>query len=273
MQEKIGTCPIAVAGAPVLREIAEGLEGRGGPSQLIPGDPDKPVLSLDRFRFEQIPEGTLDSQLFRGMTVVRGSEYASLCGCVHMGGESFVEKYAQRVIDRLASLGKDIVYFHNEGFALVHVKAREQGIVTPFKYMHLFEYLRNYLRDHQSSITRLGKKVAYQANCATRWVPEQDAFLDEVFELIEVERPPRQYEHLNAVCCTGPIMGTNRELAIDIQQKNVSDAMECGAKALITSCPVCDRVLRRPASQSGLPKIYITDLCRMALGEKSWPDR
>jgi len=271
MQERMGTSPIVAAGAPALDHIAKGLEGQGEPSQLIPGDPDKPVLSLDSFEFERFPEGTLDSQLFKGMTVVRGGEYMSLVGCVHMGGESFAEKYAQKVIDRLASLGRDIVYFHNEGFVLASVKARELGISVPFNYMHLFEYLRNYLRDHPESITRLGKKVAYQANCATRWIPEKDAFLDEIFELIGVERPPRQYERLNAVCCTAPIINTDRELAVEIQEKNVKDAIDCGADALITSCPVCDRALRRPTSQFGLPKIFITDLCRMALGEKSWP--
>jgi len=268
MQEKIGTCPIVVVGKPALEELAKSLEGRGDPGQLISGDPDKPVLSLDSFQFEQFPEGTLDSQIFRGMTVVRGSEYMSLAGCVHMGGESFVKKYGQGVIDRLASLGKDIVYLHNEGFVLADVKAKEYGFNVPFKYMHLFEYLRNYLRDHKNNVTKLGKKVAYQANCATRWIPEHDDFLDEIFELVGVERPSRQYERLNAVCCTAPIIHTNRELAIDIQKKNFEDAIECGADALITSCPVCDSVLRRPSSQFGLPKIFITDLCRIALGEK-----
>jgi Fe-S oxidoreductase len=272
MQEKIGTCPIVEVGKPVLDEMAKGLEGRGEPSQLIQGDPDKPVLSFDAFEFGQFPEGTLESMLFKGMTVVRGSEYNSLVGLVHMGGESFVEKYAQKVIDKLASLGKEIVYLHNEGFVLAHLRAKEYGITVPFKYMHLFEYLRNYLRDHQGKVTKLGKKVAYQANCATRWLPEQDAFLDEIFELIGVERPSRQYERLNAVCCTGPIIYTNRELAVDIQEKNVNDAIECGADALITICPICDAVMRRPTSRLGLPKIFITDLCRIALGEKSWPD-
>jgi heterodisulfide reductase subunit B len=138
--------------------------------------------------------------------------------------------------------------------------------------MHLFEYLRNYLNGHKNDITKLVKKVAYQANCATRWIPEYDAFLDEIFELVGVERPPRNYERLNAVCCSVPIIHTDRELAIDIQTKNVADAINCGADALITSCPICDKVLRRPTSQLGLPKIFITDLCRIALGESPWPE-
>jgi Fe-S oxidoreductase len=273
MQERIGTCPIVVVGRPALEELAKSLQGHGEPGQVIPGDPDKPVLSFDSFQFNQFPEGTLDSQLFKGMTVVRGYDYANLAGNVHMGGESFVGKYGQRVLDNLASLGKDIVFIHNEGFVLPEVKAKEYGFKVSFKYMHLFEYLRNYLRDHKNSISKLGKKVAYQANCATRWMHEYDTFLDEIFELVGVERPPRQYERLNALCCSAPLINTNRELAIDIQRKNFEDAIECGADAIITSCPICDRVFRRPSAQFGLPKIFITDLCRIALGEKLWPEK
>jgi Fe-S oxidoreductase len=203
---------------------------------------------------------------------VRGGQYASLTGYVHMGGASFVEKYGQRVIDNLAKLGKDILYIHNEGFVLAHVRAKEYGFGVPFKYMHLFEYLRNYLREHKNSITKLGKKVAYQANCGTRWIPECEDFLDEVFELVGVERPRREYERLNAVCCTAPLIYTNRELAVDIQKKNFEDAIACGADAIITSCPICYGVFRRPSAQFNLPNIFITDLCRMALGEKPWPE-
>ena len=272
MQEKIGTCPIVVVGKPAREALVRAFEGGEDPEQLIPGESDKPALSLDMFRFDNFPEGTFDSQLFKGMTIVRGGEYNSLAGYVHMGGASFVGKYGQRVLDNLARLGKDIVYIHNEGFVLAHVKANEYGFKVPFKYMHLFEYLRNYLRDHKSSITKLGKKVAYQANCGTRWIPEYDAFLDEVFELVGVERPNRKYERLDAVCCTAPLIYTNRELAVDIQKKNFEDAIACGADAIINCCPICNGVFRRPSLQFNLPNIFVTDLCRIALGEKPWPE-
>jgi len=273
MQEKIGTAPIVVVGKPASEALAGALEGSGDSGEVILGDPDKPVLSFDSFQFDQFPEGTLDSQLFKGMTVVRGNEYASLAGYVHLGVESFVKKYGQGVLDRLAKLGKDIVYIHNEGFVLADVKAKEYGFKVTFKYMHLFEYLRNYLTDHKDKVTQLNKKVAYQANCATRWIPQYDAFLDEIFQLVGVKRPPRQYERLNALCCSGPLIYSNRELAIDIQKKNFEDAITCGADSIITSCPTCDAVLRRPSSQFGLPKIFITDLCRIALSEKHWPGK
>ncbi len=271
MQEKLGTAPIVAVGRPMLETLARGLEGRGEPRQVIPGEPDKPLLSLDSFRFDEFPEGTLESQLFRGMTVVRGAEFMSLCGCVHMGGESFVERYGRLVLDRLASFGKEVVYMHNEGFVLAHVKAKEYGFKVSFKYMHLYEYLCSYLREHRDRITRIGRKIAFQANCATRWIPEYDSFLDEIFELVGVERLPRKYERLEAVCCSAPIIYTNRELAIEMQKKNFEDAIASGAEAIVTCCPVCDRVLRRPSSQFSLPKIFITDLCRIALGEKPWP--
>jgi Fe-S oxidoreductase len=109
------------------------------------------------------------------MNVVRGGEYASLTGSIHMGKASLMEKYGQRVLDRL------------------------------------------------------NKKVVYHANCATRWIPEYDNFLDEVFGLIGVERPRSQYERLNALCCSVPVLFTNKELALDIQKKNLEDAIACGA--------------------------------------------
>jgi len=272
MQERIGTCPIAVVGKPARDMLIRAFEQGEDAEELRPGDPDRPALSLDAFQFDEFPEGTFDSQLFRGLTIVRGGQYASLSGYVHMGGQSFVGKYGQRVLDNLARLDRDIVYIHNEGFVLAHVKARECGFQVPFKYVHLFEYLRNYLRAHKKNITKLNKKVAYQANCATRWIPEYDAFLDEVFELVGVERPARKYEGVNAVCCTAPLIYTNRELAVDIQKKNFEDAIACGADAIMTSCPVCNRVFRRPSLQFSVPNIFITDLCRMALGEKPWPE-
>jgi Fe-S oxidoreductase len=272
MQEKIGTCPMATMGRPAREALVGAFERGDDPAELIPGEAHKPVLSLDAFRLNQFPEGTFDSQLFKGLAVVRGGEYASLSGYVHMGGESLVGRYGQRVLDNLAGLGRDVVYIHNEGFVLAHVKAKEYGFRVAFKYMHLFEYLRNYLRAHEDGIAKLGKKIAYQANCATRWIPEYDAFLDEIFMLVGAERPSREYERANAVCCTGPLIYANRELAVDIQKQNFEDAIACGADAIVTSCPICHGVFRRPSQQFGLPNIFITDLCRIALGENRWPE-
>lgn len=273
MQEKIGTAPMVAQAKPFLDGLAKVLEEGNGDSQFIPGEPDKPVLSFDSFEFNLFPEGTLDSDLFKGMSVVRGTQYMSLVGLVHMGGAGFAERFAGKVIERLAKLGKDIVYIHNEGYALAHVQAKALGIEVPYRYMHLFDYLRGFLKENQGRITRLDKQVAYQTNCANRWLPEQEAWLNEVFELIGVRRVQRQYEGSNALCCSGPIIRTNKDLAVKIQRDNVQDAIDAGADAMVTICPMCNWVLRRPTDQYGLPKIFITDLCRMALGEVAWPEK
>jgi len=263
-QEKYGAFP-----APTEVVAAFDL-GAQIPSELIPGDPDKPVLSLCIME-RQLPEGALNSRLFEGMTIVKGGDYFCYIGYVHVGKESPIEKNAGRFIDNMASLGKEIIFIHDDCYAMVHAKVRDYGVTVPFKYMHVLEYLRNYLRDNQNSVTKLNKKVAYQRPCASRYTPEKDVLLDEIFELIGVERMPRRYDRESALCCTGPLINVNRERAVSIQMKNIGDAIASGADALVTLCPMCDRVLRRPTSERGFNKIFITDLCRMALGEKLFP--
>lgn len=242
------------------------------PSQVLPGDPEKPVLSLCVME-PLLPPGAIEGQLFDGMTLVKGGDFFCYIGYVHVGKESPVREGARKFVDSLANLGKEIVFLHDDCYAMVHTKVREYGITVPFSYKHILEYLRDYLRDHKSRIHRLEKKVAYQRPCASRFTPEKDGLVDEILGLIGAERPPRRYERENAVCCTAPMIRVFPELAREIQARNVEDALKCGAEILVTLCPVCDRILRRPTEERGLPKVFITDLCRMALGEKPVPER
>ena len=265
MQEKTGSFPVPEPAVALFDQLGE------SPSEVIPGDPDKPLLSLCVME-GMIPEGTLDSQMFKGMTIVKGGDYFCYLGYVHLGKESPIEKNARRFIQNLGMLGKDVVFLHDDCYAMANAKIKDYGLKVPFKYMHLFEYLVNYLEEHKNSITKLNKKVAYQRPCASRYTPEKDRLLDEIFNLIGIGRPSRKYERETALCCTGPIIRIYPELAAEVQAKNVNDAIECGTDALITLCPMCDRILRRPTDKLGLHKIHIIDLCRIALGEKRWPD-
>lgn len=270
MQERFSS-PITAAFKPFTDSVVKTFEKGSRDVEVIEGEPGRPALSFDSFTFSQFPAGTLESALFRGMTVVRGRKYASLVGMAHMGGASLTERYARKVIDNFAELGKDIVYIHNEGYILAHLRARELGIEVPYRYMHLFEHLRDYLGNHQSDVTRLNRRVAYQPNCAIRWLPEQTAWLDEIFSLIGVARVSRTYEGVDALCCGGPALFVNRELGEKMQHDNIDDALDHGAEALITICPMCDTVMKGETAQAGLPQVFITDLCRMALGEVPWP--
>ncbi|MDD2276170.1 MAG: (Fe-S)-binding protein [Smithellaceae bacterium] len=270
LQEKTGASPIIAGFKPFIDAVIQGFE-EGGAGIIVEGEANKPVLSLDSFGIKQFPKGTMESRMFKGMTVVRGKPYASLVGMCHMGGASLTARYAQKVIEGLSALGKDIVYLHNEGYVLAHVKAKELGIDVPYRYMHLFEYLLDYLKSNAGDITPLNRKIAYQPNCAARWIPHQDAWLDEIFDRIGVKRVSRKYEGVDALCCGGPALAVNRELAAKIQNDNIRDARDNQAEALVTICPMCDLVLGAPTAKAGLPKIFITDICRMALGEAPWP--
>ena len=240
------------------------------PASVSIGDSDKPALSICIME-GSLPPGAVDGEMFKGMTIVKGGDYFCYVGYIHLGQESPVEQHARQFIDNLAALGKDIVFLHDDCYAMVDAKIRDYGIMVPFRYMHLYEYMRNYLRDHQSRIRPLGKKVAYQRPCASRYTPAKDAFLDEIFQLIGVERVARRYDREEGLCCTGAFVRVYPDLAREIQAKNIDDAVASGADALVTLCPMCDRVLRKPSAAKGLTKIYVTDLCRIALGELPYP--
>jgi len=241
------------------------------PNELVPGEPDRPILSLCVME-SAYPEGAFDGQIFKGMPVVKGRDYFGWFGYLHFFKESLVMENAQRFVDIMAGLGKDIVFPHDDCYSMVHYVVKDYGITVPFKYMHIFEYLRNYLRDHRRSIVKLRKRIAYQRPCASRYTPEKDALLEEIFELIGVERPQRRFDLENALCCMGGSSGTYPELAKEFQSKNMNDAIESGCEALINSCAGCDSTLRKPALQVGLKPIFITELCSIALGEKPWPE-
>jgi hypothetical protein len=55
---------------------------------------------------------------------------------------------------------------------------------------------------------------------------------------------------------------------MEIQQKNLDDAKQAGAKAMTFLCPVCVRGLGSGAAERGLDIYMVSDLCRLALGEK-----
>jgi hypothetical protein len=236
------------------------------PSVVVPGDPDKPALSICVMEGSLPPE-TVKSRMFEGLTLVKGGDYFCYVGWVHLGRMSPVEKNARKFIENLAALGREIVFLHDDCYAMVKAMVMDFGIEVPFSSMHILEYMCNWLQNHRSEITPLGLRVAYQRPCASRFTPEKDVFLDDIFDLIGAKRVARTYDKENCLCCTGSFLRVYPEKSREFQELNLDDALGAGADALVTLCPMCDRVLRKPAAERNLKKIFITDLCRMALGE------
>ena len=260
MEEKTGIFPAGPGEIAWFEDMME------LPSEVIPGDPDRPILSLC-FTEPWLPAGAIDGDLFKGMGIAKGGKYFCIFGYVHTGRVGPLEQNARRFIDNVADLGRDIVFLHDECYTMTHAKVGEYGITVPFNYKHIFEYLRDYLRDNRSRVTRLERPIAYQRPCSSRFTPEKEIFLDEIFDLIGVDRIEREYDREQSLCCTGPLLDIYPERAAEIQKRNIDDAVAGGATALINLCPGCDRALKNPAAEAGLQPIYITNLCRMALGE------
>ena len=243
------------------------------PNEIIEGDPDKPALNLCVME-HAYPSNMTEGRLFDGLTQVKGGSYFSRIVYLHTGMESRVREHAQSYIDNLADLNKqEIIFVHDDCYTLAAKKAPEYGITVPFKPVSIIEYMVNYLKKNKDAITRLGKRIAYQRPCIARYSPEKELFLDEFFDLAGVERIDRTYDRREALCCGIGLRETDPERGLKILEKNLNDALDSEAEAMVFSCPSCYCFMSQPCEERGLASIFITDLCRMALGELPFSSR
>ncbi|GAH02876.1 unnamed protein product, partial [marine sediment metagenome] len=115
--------------------------------------------------------------------------------------DSVVKERAPLIINNFKRHGvKELICWHDECYGFFVSYCPRNGIEVPFKAIHLFEYLYNYLKDHESEINKLNMKIAYLRNCSNRFIPETDQWVDKICELIGVERVARKYDRKNALC-------------------------------------------------------------------------
>ncbi|MHA1265291.1 MAG: heterodisulfide reductase-related iron-sulfur binding cluster [Candidatus Helarchaeota archaeon] len=239
-------------------------------SKIKEGDPEKPAINL--CTVGDLLPGVIDGQLFEGLTKLKGGDFFCYFGWIHAGKPSLVKENAQKFVDNLAKTGaKEIICYHDDCYAMLSNKVKEFGIEVPFKVTHIIEYLRDYVKEHKNQVKKLNMKVAYQQPCASRYSFEKDTILDELFALIGVERVDRNYDRVNALCCSG-VMATMenvpKEVMDEWRMKNIQDAKEHGAEAMVFLCPMCATVLRNRAKYQGLEPYMISNLVRLALNEK-----
>jgi len=249
--------------------IVNFLNGSVMRSELIKGDTDKPVMSIC-VQEAMLPARALEGQMFDGLTIAKGGKYFCFFAQLHVGKESITRENMPTFVNAVASLGaKEVVFLHDECHAAATKIAPDYGIEVPFKSIHIVEYMLNYLKKHQNDITRINKKIACHRNCSSRYISaEIEPMLDELFELIGVERVARKYDRDKGLCCTFAFAPFMPEKAEEVREMNVIDAEEHGAEAMVFLCPWCWRILAGECEEHGLSPIFITDLCRIALGEK-----
>jgi len=259
----------------LLAQMAERFKPEGEP---------RPVPPKDRVMSICVMQGNMpwaiQGQLFEALPLLKGKHYFCNVLFAHMGNETIMRDRLQAMVDNLAKSGaKEIVFIHDDCYAILKGIAPEYGVKLPFRPVHLFEYLRDYLKEHKNDVRKLNMKVAYQRPCASRYSAEKEPFLDEIFEMIGVERVPRQYDGINALCCGIETAGPNLKLFPrgenfePFRVMNVKDAKDFGAEAMVYLCAMCFASLNKKVREAGIANYMISDICRLALGEKLPEDK
>lgn len=257
-QEQTGVLNIPEQNTQLFRNLPD------APTQVLPGEPGRPALSL--CSVGDLVPGLFEGPLFEGMTLLKGGDFFCGVGWVHLGQESPVRENAPRVIEKLAATGaSEIVFYHDDCYALVTTIAKEYGVDVPFHPVHIIKYLLDQVKEHADEVKPLGLPIAYQQPCASRYTPWKDAQLDELFELIGVERVEREYDRMSALCCGSPVMPRDRDRAAQIKERNISDAVAHGAQAIAYLCPLCVLNLRKVSASAGLENHHLIELVKQAL--------
>lgn len=257
-QEETGVLQIPEENTRLFRDLPNAA------SRIIPGKTGLPALSL--CSVGNLIPGLFDSPLFEGMTVLEGGDYFCGVGWVHLGHETPVRENAPKVIKNLAETGADeIVFYHDDCYALFTSIAADYGIEVPFKPLHIIEYLLRKIKEKKKEVKPLGLKVAYQQPCASRYTPWKEHLLDELFQLTGVERVERKHDRKFALCCGSPVIPRDRGKANQIKERNIQDAVKYGAQAMAYLCPLCLLNLRKVASAAGLENYHIVELAGKAL--------
>jgi len=231
------------------------------PSKVLPGADKKRVLSLCALAPVLSP-ATIAHPLFDGLTIAQGGDYFCHIAKLHLAQTSVLETAGRKFIENLLKLQADeIVFFHDECYAMVHKMIDDFGYELPFKPIHLLEHITDYLRRCPEGFVRQHLKVAYQRPCSSRLGPETEQLLDDFFALTGAERVDRKYDRKNALCCGSALAGLGRmEAARDFQILNLQDAKENGAEAIVYLCPMCGVSLAKACHDFNLNCLSVMEL-------------
>ena len=101
--------------------------------------------------------------------------------------------------------------------------------------------------------------------------PERDNYLDQVIEAVGAEAVPYAGSHK---CCGFPVITMNKKTSLTQAGRHLGDAIDAGADALVTPCPLCHLNLdmQQPEAAKvvgrdlGVPVLHFPQLVGLALG-------
>lgn len=95
--------------------------------------------------------------------------------------------------------------------------------------------------------------------------PENPVVMDDLIGTLGAE--PVRFD-FKAECCGGYLVVNRRDVAAAASKKIVDNARAYGTEAIVTTCPLCQYNLDKPAREAGasLPIFYFTQLLGLAVG-------
>ena len=211
-------------------------------------------------------------KLFDGLALsaIFGQEFFCNAVYLHYAKASTIKDRLPAVIENIRNQGiKELVCLHDECYGTFTSLVSAYGLDLPFRPVHYYEYLYGRLGELRDLIKPLKIKAAYQRNCSARLCPQTDHCVDDIFELLGVERVKRQYDRDNALCCAEVFrMAKGPVFADDVQKRNLDDMTELGAEYCVFNCPACWDALADKVANRGIEPIHIIDLCKLAIGEE-----
>jgi hypothetical protein len=260
-----------VPGPLIQRAVNIGIPFRGKPEV---NEINGPALNMGAFSHLMF---LIQGRLFENLPVISKDErkmFHYFCQLMyfHYGRSSVIKERLPGIIDTITGHKPTLlVCFHDECYGTYTSYCPSAGIDVPFVPVHFFEYLYNRLRELEDIIRPLNLKVAYQRPCSSRLSPDKHLFVERIFNLIGAESVKREYVNENALCCAGAIQGQRREgsrkRAAELQRKNVEDMKSAGAEVCVFNCPACFQTLGHMVTEEGMKPVYMSDLCRLAIGE------
>ena len=220
----------------------------------------------------------IQGKLFEGLPVISWDprkmfHYFCQLMYLHFARTSVINDRLPKIIETITEHGGDeIICFHDECYGTYTSYCSAFSIDVPFKPVHLFEYLYDRLNELKDEIKPVNLKVAYQRPCSSRLSPDKHHFVQDIFDLIGAEAVEREYVDENALCCGGTIEGQrqegSRKRAADLKGRNIEDMKNAGAEVCVFNCPACYNTLGQLVGANGIRPIFMSDLCRLAIGEK-----
>lgn len=256
----------------VKRAINLGVPFRGEPAVF---EVNGPVLNMGAFSEHM---HLIQGKLFDGLAVMSTDvrkmfHYFCQLMYLHYGVGSIIKKRLPRVIATIAAhRPAEVICFHDECYGTYTSYCPAVGIDVPFTPVHFFDFLYNRLRSLEKIVRPLNLTVAYQRPCSSRLSPDRHHFVKDICDLVGAELVKREYDDENALCCGGTVQGQKREgsrkRAEEIQRKNIEDIKQSGAQVCLFNCPACYQTLGPKVAAEGIEPLYMSDMCRLAIGEK-----